>query len=204
MTRKQAVLEAIAILSNNPKNDAIVQKLNELLFDLPCTSWTKASVLDAIENYAIEHNNILPKANELIAQNNLPSDTAIRSLFGENSMREFLNKYFSKYIVKYKVNSPYKSYTKEEFKNIFIENYIRIKNRFHVKTVKVKLYNEHKKDGSPHSCTIIKHCGCNSYNDLLILCGLKEPDKELEVSIHISYNDSENSNDELKNLFNNI
>ncbi|MCI9398174.1 MAG: hypothetical protein HFI55_14980 [Lachnospiraceae bacterium] len=202
MTRKQAVLQAISKLSNNPENSDIVKKLNELLIDLPCTTWTRESILDAIENYTIEHNNILPNATELIAQNKLPSNTVITNLFGETSMRSFIDKYFGTYMVQYKLQSPYQKYTKEDFINIFIKNYNRIKNKFHVKTVKVKMYNECKEEGSPHSCTIIKHCECKSYNELLVLCGFKEPDKKLEVSVHISYNDTDNSNEELEKLFN--
>ena len=122
MTRKQAVLQAISKLSNNPENSDIVKKLNELLIDLPCTTWTRESILDAIENYTIEHNNILPNATELIAQNKLPSNTVITNLFGETSMRSFIDKYFGTYMVQYKLQSPYQKYTKEDFINIFIKN----------------------------------------------------------------------------------
>lgn len=204
MTRKQAVLQAILKLSENPENNNIVSKLHELLIDMPCNTWTKQSILDAIENYAIEHNGVLPNVTDLVAKNNLPSNTVITSLFGETSMRSFMNKYFVKYKVQYKVHSPFHNYTKEDFTNIFISNYNRIKNKFHVKTVKVKMYDEYKENDSPHSSTIIKHCGCKSYNDLLVLCGLKTPDKELEVSIHISYNDSDSNNEELRKIVDNI
>ena len=59
MNRKQALTEAINILSTNPDNKEIADKLKEILSELPLSEWTKNSIMDAIETYIQEHRNII-------------------------------------------------------------------------------------------------------------------------------------------------
>ena len=60
MTRKQAILRGISILSKNKKNQEIVDKLKEIFEEYPYKTWTKNAVFDSIEQFRIEHNGRYP------------------------------------------------------------------------------------------------------------------------------------------------
>lgn len=202
MTRKQAVSKAISILSENKENDKIIEKLQEILSELPMSTWTKKSILDAIENYAIEHHNTLPYEKELTSKNHMPSNTVIHNLFGFSAIREFYGKYFPNYSTKSpRYESPYANLSKEDFQNIFIKNYYRIKSELGVKNVHYRIYDLHKENNTPCVNTIIRNCCCNTYSELLILCGIKRPKKKLETHISITYNDDIKHHEEIINFF---
>ncbi len=202
MTRKQAVSEAIAILSQNTKdtkNEQIVEKLQEILNELPISTWTEKSILDAIENYAIEHHNLLPYEKELTSKNHMPSNTVIHNLFGFSAIREFYAKYFPDYTTKSLRKSPYANLSKEDFQNIFIQNYNRIKAELNVKNVYYQIYDLYKEDNTPCASTIMRNCCCNTYNELLIQCGIKCTKKKLATHVSITYNDD--NHEEIINFF---
>lgn len=200
MTRKQAVSQAISILSDNKENVHIIEKLQEILEELPCASWTQESILDAIENYAIEHNNTLPYAHDLTSEYRLPSNTVIYSKFGMKSIQKFYKKYFQQYKIKNANESPYKNYSKDDFLEIFKNSYMRIKQIFYVKTVTGKMYKQNRNDNEPSLEIIMKNCKCKTYDELLFLAGFKNVYKNLEVNMSISYNDDDKRNDELRTL----
>ncbi len=200
MTRKQAVLEAINILSPNKENEKITEKLQEILEELPSASWTKNSIVDAIENYAIEHDNRLPYERELTSKNNMPSSTVIYNKFGIRSIRKFYEKYFPHFITKPLYGSPYGELTQSDLKKIFVQNYNRIKEELKVKNVSNKLYNFYKTEASPCVETIMRNCNCNTYNELLILCAIKKGKEELDSHVTITYNDEDEWQRELETL----
>lgn len=204
MTRKQAILQAIEILSQNKENKGIVLKLKEIESELPVPVWTKESIIDAIETYASEHNNTLPQVTDLTNENNLPSNTVIYHKFGISSMDVFLKEYFPHLNPQNKSSSPYRFEDDGYFLNIFKENYERIKNETQEKYVNSKQYNKYRKENTPQIYTIIKKCGCKSYEDLLILCGYKKEKKPLEAVVDISYQDEEKHNIDLVEILNNI
>lgn len=198
MTRKQAILQAIEQLDKDEKNNSVVEKLKEILEDFPLSVWTQKSIIDTIETYAIEHGNMLPQAKDLTSKNGLPSNTVIFNKFGISSINFFLENFFPMFNKQCKKYSPYNDKEKEYFVNTFIENYIQIKNKFNLKYVGSKKYDKYKEKNTPHTTTIIKNCNCKSYKDLLILCGFKKPKKEIETTVSISYNDSNEQIAELK------
>ena len=200
MTRKQAILQAIEQLDKDEKNSSIVEKLKEILEEFPLSVWTQKSIIDTIETYAIEHGNILPQAKDLTSKNGLPSNTVIFNKFGISSINFFLEKYFPMFNKQCKKYSPYNDKENEYFVNTFIENYVGIKNRFNLKYIGSKTYDKYKEKNTPHTATIIKNCNCKSYEDLLVLCGFKKPKKEIETTISISYNDSDDQIIEFKTL----
>ncbi|MCM1234081.1 MAG: hypothetical protein NC489_28590 [Ruminococcus flavefaciens] len=204
MTRKQAISQAIAILSQDAQNANIIEKLKAIQSELPITTWTQASIIDAVENYAIEHNNVLPYQKQLTSENNLPSFTAIRGQFGVSSVYDFYDIYLPNYKKFYRTNSPYKEQDILYFQNIFINNYNRIKQQLKVKTVRMKTYDDHRDSNTPLAKTIIVNCGCETYDELLIRCGFKKPRKDIEVSVHISYNNDSNNNTDFCNPIQNI
>lgn len=204
MTRKQAVLQAINQLKKDNRNSDVVEKLKEILEEFPLCEWTQKSIIDTIETYAIEHDNILPKSKDLTSENGLPSNTVIYHKFGISSMAIFFEKYFPMFKKQCARYSPYHDKKNEYFVNTFIENYKRIKNELNLKYVNNKTYDKYKEKNTPHTSTIIKKCNCKSYEDLLILCRLKKQKSEIKSTISISYNDCDSQITELKTLLSGI
>lgn len=204
MTRRQAILQTIRILSSHPENNEIILKLQEILDELPLVTWTSKSIIDSIEDYAIRHNNILPNSKELTTYNKLPSNTVIYKIFGLTSINEFYQIYFSKYIHNKTPLSPYANRNKNYFLNTFKENYNEIKIKNNVKFVGQKMYDNNRKKGTPLVNTILRKFNNISYDDLLIICGYKKRKKEIEAEIDISYNDSIERNAELISILSQI
>ena len=189
MTRKQAITMAISILSQKTENDEIVMKLQEILSELPLSTWTRNSIIDSIETYAYEHDNILPSAIELTTENKLPSSTVINKIFGLSSMVLFFKKYFPNFKEKDKSSSPYKGKDKDYFMFIFQENYEYIKHKFDIKYVTAKIYDKYKNTNTPCLNTITRNCNCKSYDELLVLCGYKKNELPIIATIKASFND---------------
>lgn len=200
MTRRQAVEAAIKQLSVCGQNQEIIEKLQDMLGELPLSAWTKKSIIDAIEDYAIGHDHVLPGSKELTAGNHLPSNTVIYHKFGISSIDKFYQEYFPQFTRQYKASSPYRGCGVDYFSGVFMENYQRIRKKTKVKYVDTKIYNRYKEANSPHLCTIIKKCGCKSYEELLILCGFKQAPKAVEATVSVSYVDSEERNQELHSV----
>ena len=205
MTRKQAISRAIDILSRNKENVDIVLKLQELYSEMPLSSWTKDSIIDSIETYALEHDNILPQAKDLISENRLPSNTVIGAKFNMTSMESFFKKYFPHLNKKNNYSSPYKDKGEDYFIEIFKDNYTRIQKSLGVKVVSAKTYNKNRQKETPFYGTIVKQCGCNSYDDLLIKCGYKKAHSTISTTLIVSYNDKDNyDNSVLKDIIGDV
>ena len=193
MTRKQAVLRAIIILEKDKKNSEVVKILNEIYDELPLVKWSTNSILDSIQDYLNEHNNVFPP--KRLFGNKLPTPKTIKRVFNVESMKEFREKYFSD--VDISKNTLYGWYTEKDYIETFIENYNMINNGLYVK---YEDYNLYRKIGSPAIETIIKNTNCNSYNDLICKCGIKKNNKKYQT-IEAEKNIKENSQiiiDELK------
>ena len=191
MNRKQALIEAINILSESLENKDIVKKLEEILSELPLSSWTKKSVIDRIETYATEHDDTLPAASELKKSNKLPSNTEIKYLFGQSSMIDFFKTHFPHLKIKPQRFSPYYDNDEDYFINTFKENYEAIREKFSIDTVSVRMYRIYRNDKTLTVETIMKRCKCTTYNELLILCGYKKAIPPLYSSVSVSINTEE-------------
>lgn len=75
MTRKQAVSDAIKILSKKKENEQTVKILREIYDELPIIHWTPNSVLDAFAQF-IQENGRLPTRGDFDAT--LPSRPTIK------------------------------------------------------------------------------------------------------------------------------
>lgn len=201
MTRKQAIEEAIRQLAVCGQNQEIIEKLQDISQELPLSAWSRKAIIDAIEDYAIAHDNVLPYAKELTSENNLPSSTVIYHKFGVSSIDKFYQKYFPQYTKQCKTCSPYKGCNDMYFIDVFMDNYRRIKKETNIQYIDTRIYNRYKDANSPHLCTIIKKCGCKTYDELLILCRLKEPKKAVEATVSVSYIDDDERTKELQSLY---
>lgn len=200
MTRKQALLQAINILSKKHEFEEITQKLQELIDENLTPTWTKKAIIDAIKNYAIEHDDILPHTKNLTKENNLPSNTVIYNKFGTSSIEAFYKEYFPGYKQK-KNSSPYTHKHENYFIEVFKQNYESIILETNSRYINKQTYNKKRKLGTPVAETIIRNLSsCNSYNDLLILCGYKRKLGEIEPILNVSYNDDVQRNEDILSI----
>ncbi len=175
MTRKQAVLDAIEILSRNQENKQTVSILKEIYDELPLIRWTENNVLDAFAQFILE-NGRLPTAGDMCVT--LPSKPTLNRIFNVSGLVEFEKKYFPEYFKKTNRTSPYWWFTEEDFRNCFLENYNTIRGGLYVK---YKDYDLYRKPGSPTLDLIIKKLGCQTYNELLQKVGLKKKKEALKI-----------------------
>lgn len=188
MNRKQAILKAIEILSTNPNNNEVTSKLKEIASEMPLSSWTRNSILDSIDTYITEHNNTLPWATELTSPNKLPTNATIKKFFEVSSIVQFWKEYFPQYKMK-KRKSLYNNESKGFFITTFKQNYERIKNKYNLKNVKLRQYEKYRNPNSPCLDTIKRNCDCQTYDDLLILCGYKKRVMPIVGISHIKVTD---------------
>lgn len=174
MTRKQAILLGISILSKNQKNHEIVKKLQEILDEYPYKKWTKNAVFDSVEQFRIEHNGRYPTAKEF-ENAGLPSHPSIKNLFNM-TVTEFLDVYYPDRLTtscsRYNKQSPF--YWMEQFK----ETYLSINNGRYVQEI---VYDKKRKENSPSAQTLVKMFNVKTYKELICLAGL---DKR-QLTIHV-------------------
>ncbi len=195
MTRKEAILKAIEILSINDNYTEIVNKLQELYDEMPLSSWTKASIIDCINEYIKDHDGFLPYGIQLSPKNGLPSKQAIYSKFNMSSINDFYKKYFPQYLKNTKDKSKYYLQDRDFFINQFKSEYIRIRDLLGVETVGIKDYNRNKENGCALAQTIIKWLKCKNYTDLLILCEFKSEANPTSITVEIEYDDKSSENE---------
>lgn len=79
MTRKQALLRAIAALSDDPAEGEAVETLKKMVADLPLTHWTDSAVRDSVEQFIEDHGH-LPIPSDF-KTGGLPPTTAFHRLY---------------------------------------------------------------------------------------------------------------------------
>lgn len=175
MTRKQAVLDAIWILSKNKENTQTVEILKEIYEELPLIHWSEKSILDAFTEFLLE-NDRLPTSKDLCV--NLPSLNTLTRIFKVSGLVEFEKKYFPHRFEDECKISPYWWYSIKDFKDCFIRNYITINGGLYVKYDDYDLYRE---PGTPALRLIIEKMECGSYNELLEKVGIKKRRESLSI-----------------------
>lgn len=202
VTRREALKQAVCILKQNGADPDIIKTLAEIENELPFCQWTKESILDAIRDYSYRHGGILPHTKELVKENRLPSNTVIENLFGYSSVSRFYDVFFPDMARKNKTSSPYENTDSNILLDIFKENYSAIKEEQGLKYVPYSVYYKARKQGSPVPETIMKRFGCDTYRDLLLLCGFLKKPEALTVSVSVtdSGEDPEHLKDFIKDV----
>ena len=175
MTRKQALHKALETLTDKEAID----RINEILKEMPFTRWNELTVFDAIDQFVID-NGINPTASDFTAKG-MPPHPVIKLRFGV-TLGEFLEKYY-----------PQPKIDKEERKRLFISEYIRI----HPKSAGE--FNQKRADGVPTWITFAKVFGITKWLEWLSFCGLEKNypaykkirrGVELTILSHTDLNDS--------------
>ena len=161
ITRKQAVLRAIEVLSESKENYEICKVLESLAEELPLSHWTEKSILDATNQFLNEYGK-LPSALDFNKVGYLPNRCTIKNKLGLN-MEEFYKKYYSTFY--YNNNSIYNHKDINHWINLFKEQYIK-----HDKPT-LNNFDKVRDEGTPCVTTYCKITGVNTWNELLEYCG---------------------------------
>ncbi len=178
MTRKQSLIKAIEILSSLPQAGdlrEVITGLNELVSDLPVTSWDEKTIFDTIEQFFIE-NGKYPTTNDF-QRKGLPSHTVIRHRFGI-TLTEFLDRYYPQrrdYVKRQR--KAYTQHSRTHWLNVFSQ---QIKQN---KIMTADDYNKNRTEG-PSWKYIARLYGLHKWSDLVRLSGAEiAPKREREVFI---------------------
>ena len=79
MTRKQALQEAITVLSAHKGNEAVIHKLQEISADMPLNRWTESAIHDSVQQF-IADNGRTPTATDF-KKRNMPPHPVIKLRF---------------------------------------------------------------------------------------------------------------------------
>ena len=162
MTRKEAVFQAIEVLSKDPKYKQVCDTLSSLMKDLPLVHWNKETILDAFKQFIAE-NNRFPKKEDMEGKNILPMRSTVERIFNMK-YAEFRSLYFSDYAL---VNGSGKYIRSREYwVSLFKTEYVKMD--YPTKTE----YNKSRRSGMPCAEHLVRLCDCKSWNGLLNLCGL--------------------------------
>ena len=117
MTRKTALNQAIYILSQSEGNEEIIEKLQDLLEELPIIHWSDKSIHDRVQQFA-EDNGRNPTTSDF-KKKGMPPHPVIKQKYGIN-LSDWLEQF-------YPTNRPTPEQIRKEYTEEFIREYSRIK-----------------------------------------------------------------------------
>lgn len=119
MTRKQALQEAITVLSAHKGNEAVIHKLQEISADMPLNRWTESAIHDSVQQF-IADNGRTPTATDF-KKRNMPPHPVIKLRF-KKTLGEWLEE-------NYPIPKPTTEELKQKYTEAFLRDYARIKPR---------------------------------------------------------------------------
>jgi len=167
ITRLQAIdiaISAIKQLPDSSQNRQAIERLENIKNDCKAIDWTQETVRKALDEWAEAHGRN-PTVTDL-AEPNMPKAVTIQKLF-DMKASAFLNIYYP--IEKSKHNSSkYTVRTKEEWISDFIRQYNSIC------PASSKEYNAKRDKDSPTWLTVARYLNIATWNELLMLTGVKK------------------------------
>lgn len=174
MTRKQAILKSIEILSKNKNNYELCKSLQDILDELPMTHWSDKTIFDSFDQFILE-NGCLPGRSEIRNNPKLPTHSTVKNRFGL-TLEEFYLKYYSQYI-KQCPSRVYHYQNETYWINNFKEQYV--KNNYPTQ----RNYDLLRDENTPCSKHIIKISNSKNWNDLLYNCGFEVKGQNIHSTI---------------------
>ena len=151
MTRKTALNQAIYILSQSEGNEEIIEKLQDLLEELPLIHWSDKSIHDRVQQF-IEDNGRNPTTTDF-KKKGMPPHTVIKQKYGI-ILTEWLEKF-------YPTVRPSPEAIRKEYSEEFIREYSRIKPR------SADEYEAKRSKGAKSWQTVRFRCGQKSWRGLI-------------------------------------
>ena len=166
ITRLQAIdiaISAIRQLPDSSQNRQTIERLENIKNDCKAIDWTQETIRKALDDWAVVHGRN-PTVTDL-AEPNMPKAVTIQKLF-DMKASAFLNIYYPSGRSK-RNSSRYTVRTKEEWISDFVRQYNSIS------PASAKEYNAKRDKDSTTWLTIARYLNIATWNELLILTGVK-------------------------------
>lgn len=152
-------VEAIRQLPDSDENRQAITRLTNLKNKDLYVNWTKELVFKKLNDWKKNHDNRNPNAT-CLAEHGMPKAHTIQRLF-DMKASAFFNIYYPNDNSKKTAYTPYSVHSKEEYVELFIKEYNRIKPRTS------KEYNVLRNKDTPTWLTIAKYVGVTTWRELL-------------------------------------
>lgn len=168
MTRKQALLKAVSILSRTGENKEIIALLTDIYNELPLTHWTDKSIKDTVGQF-IEDNGRIPTVTDF-KRKGMPPHTVIKQKYNI-TLAEWLEQ-----------NFPHKKDTYGELKEKYTRQFIADYNR--IKPPSQEYFNKNRTGNTRSWQTVANYHGVKSWRDLIKALNLPDYSYNRSSSVH--------------------
>ena len=151
MTRKQALKQAIRLLSRNPENAEVIEKLQDIHDELPLIHWTDKSIRDYVEQF-IADNHRVPTATDF-KKAGMPPHPVIKQKY-KVTLGEWLDENYPTY-------KPTFEELKAKYTADFMMDYFRIKPKSQEE------FNRNKSKGTRGWQTLAFYYNVKSWRNLI-------------------------------------
>lgn len=155
-------IKALRDLPESNENEQAITRLKNLQDKNHYTKWTKDLVFNRLSKWARTHNRNPTITN--LAESGMPKGSQIRRLF-DMSPKAFLNTYYPQ-LKEDTINKKYTTKSKQEYVDLFIEEYERIKPK------SSREYNNKRNPNYPTWCTIARYINVSTWLQLLECTGV--------------------------------
>lgn len=171
MTRKEAIIEAIGIISaqeeDEQKKKEVIAGLRLCLSELPFAHWSKQAIFDTCDQWIKDHGRSIKVRD--FDLDGLPPHPVIKNRFGITA-KEFRDKYYPMEPAERRVASMYHDLSTEELNEIFVAEFHRVKARG------LHHYDKSRGRGTPCASTLLR-ANDTTWKGLLKKLGLRCYDK---------------------------
>lgn len=162
MTRKQAALKAIELLSGNEENKEICEGLSKIVNGKLTEIWNQELVLESIQDFITEHG-YYPTVKQMDASPMMPAHASAYLAMGMG-YRAVKETYFPDVPHKQEYGKPTAEEWIEQFQKIFVE----------LEKPTEREFNEKRPEGIACASTWARRAECKNWNDLLVKSGFEE------------------------------
>lgn len=165
MTRKQALIRAVALIKSMEATDetqSLIEKLLELEKDMPITHWTEATIFDTLDQFAMETGRT-PTTTDLKLRG-MPPHPVIKLRFAVTA-KEFLAKHYPQ-PARLCGSRAFGNKSADEWLAVFTEEYNRIK------PTSADIFNQGKQKELPTWVTFAAILGKKNWLELLAFANL--------------------------------
>ena len=177
MTRKQAILEALDVLSKIDGKSDVCDKLKEVADSVPFTHWDEKTVFDAIEQFKAD-NGRYPMLSEFRIKE-LPTHPTIKNRF-KMTLKEFLKKYYPE-------STPQTSYKYERNREVWLKNFKQQCSRME-ELRGADDYDKRRDKETPCAEILCRIIGVKNWGELCKVAGVKiiygAPHKKLHITVN--------------------
>ncbi len=158
MTRKEALQQALFVLTSQGTSEDLACKLKEMLDEYPSPHWSQLKIIDAFAQWIKDHGHV-PTTSVIDASRDLPSHPSIENAFGMTTI-EFLDKYFPRVERRISLGS-YGANTASEWVSLFKNDYLKIAPYSGID------YNNRRSPHLPRYSSLSKLLGLSSWQELI-------------------------------------